>query len=204
MKKASLHLLFGLLGLAGALPAWADVYAYKDAKGVMHFSNVPDDKRYQLVVATQRDDGVHAAAPSRAPTVDAGGKSRFGPMVEQTARAYQLDSALLHAVISAESGYNPKAVSRKGAAGLMQLMPDTAKRYGVANSFDPEQNVRGGAQYLRDLLHMFDNNLELAIAAYNAGEQSVQKYGNRVPPYPETMAYVPRVLKFYRKYQPAS
>lgn len=93
--------------------------------------------------------------------------------MEQAARTYQVDSALLHAVISAESGYNSVAVSNKGAAGLMQLMPETARRYGVMNSLDPEQNIRGGTKYLSDLLQLFDNNLELAVAAYNAWDNTV-------------------------------
>jgi soluble lytic murein transglycosylase-like protein len=92
-------------------------------------------------------------------------------------------------------------VSGKGAAGLMQLMPDTAKRYGVADRFDPRQNLEGGARYLRDLLRLFDNNVSLALAAYNAGENAVARYGNRIPPYRETLNYVPRVLDFYQRYQ---
>jgi soluble lytic murein transglycosylase-like protein len=103
-------------------------------------------------------------------------------------------------VITVESGYNPSAVSRAGAVGLMQLMPETAKRYNVTNRHDPEQNIHAGAQYLSDLLRMFDNNLQLAIAAYNAGEQAVMKYGNRIPPYRETLAYVPKVMSFYKRY----
>ena len=101
-------------------------------------------------------------------------------------------------MITVESGYNAKARSPKGAAGLMQLMPDTAKRYDVANIWDPRENVRGGARYLRDLLAQFNNNLALALAAYNAGEGAVAQYGNKIPPFAETIAYVPRVLQQYR------
>jgi soluble lytic murein transglycosylase-like protein len=104
-------------------------------------------------------------------------------------------------VISAESGYNPQAVSRAGARGLMQLMPETARRYGVRNSMDPVDNIYGGVKYLRDLLTMFKGNMELAVAAYNAGENAVIRYGLRVPPYTETLGYVPKVLDFYRKFQ---
>jgi soluble lytic murein transglycosylase-like protein len=114
---------------------------------------------------------------------------------------YQLDEALLHAVIAAESGYNSHIVSRKGAVGLMQLMPDTAKRYKVKNSFDPAQNIHAGAQYLSSLLAQFDNNTQLALAAYNAGENNVPKYGGRIPPFPETIAYVPKVMDLYQKYR---
>jgi soluble lytic murein transglycosylase-like protein len=107
-------------------------------------------------------------------------------VVEEVSRAYGLESALLHAVISVESSYNPKAVSKAGAAGLMQLMPGTAKRYGVADAFDPAQNLRGGANYLRDLLKLFDSDVSLALAAFNAGEDAVMRYGNRIP-YRETL-----------------
>ena len=115
-----------------------------------------------------------------------------------------ISPALIHAVISAESGYNPFARSRKGAAGLMQLMPETAKRYGVKNRLDPAQNISGGARYLRDLIRMFNNDVQLAIAAYNAGENAVVRAGNRIPPYSETMTYVPRVMTYYRKYRATS
>ena len=115
-----------------------------------------------------------------------------------------MDPALIHAVIAVESGYNPSARSSAGAVGLMQLMPGTAKRYGVKNRLDPAQNIHGGARYLRDLQVMFDNNLQLVLAAYNAGEEAVRKYGRRIPPYRETAAYVPKVMQLYRKYRPAS
>jgi len=122
-------------------------------------------------------------------------------LIEAAAQASQLEPALIHAVIAAESGYNPSALSPKGAVGLMQLMPQTAKRYSVTNPLDPLQNIQGGARYLRDLLRMFNNDLKLALAAYNAGENAVMKYGNRIPPFPETLAYVPRVLSYYRMYR---
>jgi soluble lytic murein transglycosylase-like protein len=125
-------------------------------------------------------------------------------VVEDAARAHGLDSALLHAVIAVESGYDAKAVSKKGATGLMQLMPATAKRYGVADAFDPAQNVSGGAKYLRDLLDLFDSDTRLALAAFNAGENAVLKYGRRIPPYRETLRYVPKVLDHYRRYRVAA
>ena len=107
-------------------------------------------------------------------------------------------------MISVESSYNPKAVSNKGAAGLMQLMPGTAKRYGVADAFDPAQKLRGGANYLRDLLKLFDSDVSLALAAFNAGEDAVMKHGNRIPPYRETLRYVPKVLDYYQRYRAAA
>jgi soluble lytic murein transglycosylase-like protein len=137
------------------------------------------------------------ATPSRF-TVDS--RSRYARPIQAAAKANNIDAALIRAVISAESGYNPSEISRAGAVGLMQLMPETARRYNVVDARDPEQNIRGGAQYLRDLLRMFNDDLHLAVAAYNAGEQAVIKYGNRIPPYPETQAYVPKVMKFYARY----
>lgn len=124
----------------------------------------------------------------------------YDRMVNRIARTYGVESALLHAVISVESRYRPAAISKAGAIGLMQLMPMTAKRYGVADPLDPMQNVRGGARYLRYLLKKYNNDRNLALAAYNAGEASVAKYGNQIPPYPETTEYVPRVMEYYRRY----
>ncbi len=128
-------------------------------------------------------------------------KAEYGAVIEEIARTYALEGALIHAVVSAESAYNARAVSKKGAAGLMQLMPETAQRYGVTDRFDPVQNLHGGARYLSDLLKMFSGNMSLALAAYNAGENNVVKYGNQIPPFQETKAYVPKVLDLYRRYQ---
>ncbi len=122
---------------------------------------------------------------------------RYTPLIEAVARITQVQPELLHAVIRAESSYNPKAVSRAGAVGLMQLMPATAQRYGVLDRTDPVANLKGGAQYLHDLLKMFDYDLQLALAGYNAGENAVIRAGNRIPPYPETQQYVTKVLAFF-------
>ncbi|MGR8935488.1 MAG: lytic transglycosylase domain-containing protein [Gammaproteobacteria bacterium] len=126
-------------------------------------------------------------------------RSKYSRLITKTARKHHLDPDLLHAVIRVESAYNPRAVSTAGAVGLMQLMPDTAERYGVSDRNDPAQNVEGGARYLRDLLAMFDANLTLAIAAYNAGENAVLKYNRSIPPYPETRQYVKQVLALYQR-----
>ena len=128
----------------------------------------------------------------------------YARLIEANALRYRLPAGLLHAVIRAESAYNPSAVSHAGAQGLMQLMPGTAARYGVSNSFDPVENVRGGAAYLRDLLDMFDQDLRLALAGYNAGEGAVMKYGRTIPPYAETQGYVRKVLDYYWAERPAS
>ena len=120
-----------------------------------------------------------------------------GKLLQRAARAGEVDPALLHAIVKVESGYNPRAVSPKGAVGLMQLMPETARRYGVRDSRDPAHNAAAGTAYLRDLLIRFDHDLPLALAAYNAGENAVLRHGQRIPPYRETREYVPRVLSLY-------
>jgi soluble lytic murein transglycosylase-like protein len=194
-----------LSGLCLWQPGWADIYAFTDADGTVSLSNVPADARYAvLIAAPQPAAGATSVARAGKPGPGLAGKARYERMVDEVSRAYGLESALLHAVISVESSYNPKAVSNKGAAGLMQLMPGTARRYGVTDAFDPAQNLGGGARYLRDLLAMFDSDVSLALAAFNAGENAVMKYGRRIPPYRETLRYVPRVLDYYRRYQAAS
>lgn len=182
-------------------PALANIYAHTESDGTVSLSNVPADGNYTMLIREPGERPV--AAAERLPSFDTG-KARYDGVVEEVARTYGLDSALLHAVISVESQYRPDAVSPKGAAGLMQLMPVITKHYGVANPLDPVQNLHGGAKYLSYLLKQFDNDVSLALAAYNAGETAVAKYGNRIPPYRETTKYVPRVLGFYRKYQAQS
>ena len=194
-----------LLGCCLLRPAWADIYVYVDENGTTNLSNVPVDRRYGILVAGDnngRTDSTLVKTGKVGPASrEIARKAGYDRIVDKVAHAYGLESALLHAVITVESRYNPMALSKKGAAGLMQLMPATARRYGVADSFDPAQNVAGGAKYLRDLLVLFNNDVELTIAAYNAGENAVLKYGKSIPPFRETREYVPRVLGFYRKYQ---
>jgi hypothetical protein len=134
--------------------------------------------------------------PSTEPLTD---KTPFQKLIRDAATRYHLDPTLIHSVISIESNFNPKAVSRKNARGLMQLMPRTAELMGVKDAFDPVQNIDGGSHYLSDLLKKYRNDLTLALAAYNAGPDSVDKYGRRVPPYLETMKYVQRIAKTYAK-----
>jgi soluble lytic murein transglycosylase-like protein len=186
-----------------ARPALADIFMFKDDKGVVHFTNIPSgDKRFKLV---RKEDGTSAATRAAGmpqvflPTEES--IRRYSPIIENASRLHGVDVNLVHAVISAESGYNAAALSRAGASGLMQLMPDTARRYGVQNIMDPTENITGGVKYLHDLISMFNGNLELAVAAYNAGENAVVRHGNRIPPYAETVSYVPKVLGFYKKFQ---
>jgi soluble lytic murein transglycosylase-like protein len=191
-----------LLIVSGVVFASAgDIFAYIDAAGVTHFSNVPNDPRYSLLIAGAPDQLPPATAgkPAR-PAVDWLARSaRFDAAIDGAARANTIQPALVRAVIVVESGFNPSAVSKKGAAGLMQLRPETARRYGVQDVFNPEQNIRAGAHYLRDLLNHYGSNMELALAAYNAGEDAVEHYGRRIPPFRETLDYVPNVLAVYRK-----
>lgn len=197
-----LRIALALLGLCGPLACLAEtsVYMFVDDQGELHLSNVPDHDRYRsLDPESAPAAGEVREVLAQDGGVDAGGRRPYGAVVARAAGQYGIEAALLHAVISVESGYNARAVSKRGAAGLMQLMPATARRYGVADAFDPADNVRAGAQYLSDLLKLFDNDLRLALAAYNAGEGAVIKYGRRIPPYRETVAYVPKVVDFYRK-----
>lgn len=190
-----------LFGVFFSVPAWAAVYSYTADDGEVYLSNVPADARYTVLIpGGAAAPAVEAAAPQTAPAGAVVRQVAFDSIIEQAARANDLDSALLHAVISVESHYNPKAVSKKGAVGLMQLMPDTAKRYGVSDAFDPTQNIRAGAQYLGDLLKLFNSDKSLALAAYNAGENAVIRSGNRIPRIRETLNYVPKVLNSYQKY----
>lgn len=206
--------VFRLLSVALALacglcsPAHADIFSFTAADGSVSLSNVPADDRYTLLIAAPPGPTQLPLAPlvTAVPAARRNGASAlrsdpYAGFIEAAARAHGVEGALLHAVVSVESSYNARAVSKKGAIGLMQLMPQTAKRYGVVDAFDPQQNLDGGAHYLRDLLRRFDNDLQLALAAYNAGEAAVTRHGHRIPPFDETRRYVPLVLDYYRRYQ---
>jgi soluble lytic murein transglycosylase-like protein len=188
-----------LILAAAAAPGFAraDVYSFTDSNGVAHFSNVPSDSRYRLLIATPNE--AVAASPKEHAIDWLARSAQYDGVITGAAKAATIEAALVRAVIVVESGFNPRAISKKGAVGLMQLLPATARRYGVKNIYDPEQNVRAGARYLSDLLTRFDSNLELALAAYNAGEEAVERYGRHVPPFRETLAYVPSVMKVYQR-----
>jgi soluble lytic murein transglycosylase-like protein len=187
-------------GIAAA-PAGAQIYAGTSGSGAIVLSNFQTDETPQVVIAPPAPPAaaqsavppVAAQAPAT-PTPDALLAAQFMPVIQKVAQETSVSPLLLHAVIAVESGYDAKAVSRKGAQGLMQLTPGTAQRFGVRNAFDPMQNVRGGALYLKWLLHYFDGDLKLALAGYNAGEQEVVRAGYKIPAIKETRDYVPKVL----------
>jgi soluble lytic murein transglycosylase-like protein len=160
--------------------------------------HVVKSSEYRLLRKTANVRGA-AAIVQRGKRFDRGNPSAYDRLIQQTARAYGVDAALVKAVMHAESAFNPYATSRKGASGLMQLMPATAERYGVDDIYDPVQNVRAGVHYLKELMHLFDNKYHLVVAAYNAGENAVKEYKG-VPPYTETRNYVKKVLRFKRRY----
>lgn len=126
---------------------------------------------------------------------------RYAPIIERASRIHGVEDALIHALIYAESSYDPRAVSPQGATGLMQLMPETAKRYGVRDAFDPVQNILGGVRFLKDLLILFEGDIHLVIAAYNSGVDAVIRAGRRIPTNPETLAFVPRVIRYYESFR---
>jgi soluble lytic murein transglycosylase-like protein len=183
--------LFGTLTAGGAVPspALADIYKCVDKDGVIHFSNVPTAEGKWILVIKEKRVQFNLGKDFE----------KYNSEIWKASRRYNVDYNLVKAVIKAESNFNPKAVSRAGARGLMQLMPETANLLQVNDSFHPEDNIDGGVRYLRYLLNLYNENLQLALAAYNAGEKAVFKYRG-IPPYPETQTYVQRVLRYYQQY----
>jgi soluble lytic murein transglycosylase-like protein len=188
-----------------------DIFVRTLADGSVELSNVPTDADFQVLLAVAKEaqpalsDGPALTNDdSKATQTLANRVARYRDLVGSAAKDATVDPRLLHAVIAVESAYNPLAVSAKGAIGLMQLMPDTARRYGIRDARDPSQNLQAGARYLRDLLKLFNNDLSLTLAAYNAGENAVLRSGSRIPANRETAAYVPRVLGVLRRLESLS
>ncbi|MCI0653903.1 MAG: lytic transglycosylase domain-containing protein [Methylococcaceae bacterium] len=196
------RIFWALLLFSLSVEASADIYKLVDENGRVTFTNVPlkripEGAEYTLVLKSlirprKRGFGTSGSFANHR------SRKRYEPIILSAAERHHVDPKLIHAVIRAESSYNPNAVSHKGAVGLMQLMPQTADRYGVTDREDPDQNINGGVEYLSDLIAMFSSDIRLAVAAYNAGEQNVIKYGNKIPPFKETRQYVAKVMKFYR------
>jgi len=176
--------------LASAVPAQAQIYTWRDASGHLVLSNAPRGDRAARTATYVPPDAAFVQSSARPPRAIA--SSRYDDLIREHANLHGLSPDLVRAVIQAESNFNPYAISPKGAMGLMQLMPATARELGVANPFHPEDNIRGGVSYLAGLLARYDHNVELALAAYNAGPGSVERYG-AVPPYRETKNYVKKI-----------
>ena len=190
MFTIPIALLAALVVTTTAVGAAAETYKLTAPDGTLHFTNAPTDPSYQRMGFTTGTAAGWLRLPANGQT---------GPYVQEIREAadrYGVPVKLVSAVIRAESGFNPRAVSRKGAQGLMQLMPSTASMLGVRNSFDPRQNIEGGVRHLRSLIDRFPDSLPLALAAYNAGEKAVVQYRG-IPPFPETQDYVTKVLNFY-------
>jgi soluble lytic murein transglycosylase-like protein len=175
----------------------ADIYRYEDDEGIIHFTDAPTDKRFKIFMRDLKKDKELRTKLKYAISVN---PSEYENIINTYADKYRVNASLVKAVIQAESGYNANAVSSKGASGLMQLMPGTARSLKVADSFNPKDNVEGGVRYLRFLLDTFRGDVSLALAAYNAGLSKVAKYGG-IPPYSETRTYVNRVLSYMQTYQ---
>lgn len=200
-----------------AASAQASIYGYVDEQGVAHLATEKIDSRYKLfsrgnalqpssALAIEEERPELSRYFSQHPNL-----KKFEPLLKAAGKDFAVESALLKAVMAAESGFNPEAISPKGAIGLMQIMPATAERYGLRGDrkktleeklTDPEINIRLGARYLRDLQRMFPDQQHLVLASYNAGEGAVQQYKNTIPPYPETRNYVQLVTQIYQLYQP--
>jgi hypothetical protein len=211
-----------LLALFISNEVMADIYKFTDSEGGVYYTNtklprpglykriirsklyteinVPRHGLYKPIVSTKifrfpNSNYYH----TKVNAFSGANKKKFTELIEQAAYRHQVDAKLVHAVIQTESAYNSTALSPKGAVGLMQLMPDTARRFGVSDRNDPDQNVDGGTRYLKHLINLFNPNLDLAVAAYNAGENAVIRYNNSIPPYPETQNYVKQVLALYNR-----
>lgn len=177
-------------------PNYANIYKYTDSSGVVSYGDAkPVDTPFQLVsLGRPKPKHYYQSLAHYKPN-----KQKFSDLIAQASVEHQVEERLLHAVIQSESAYNANAVSSAGAVGLMQLMAPTAARYGVYDRHDPQQNISAGTRYLKDLLAMFDGNVALAVAAYNAGEGAVKKYNNSIPPYRETQNYVKQVVSLYNR-----
>lgn len=182
-----------------------EIYRSHDASGRLTFSDRPINRTSRVFAVF---DGTHlwprsGTGPVSLPQL-AARRNALDPLVQRIANTHGIHAALLKAIIEVESGFNARARSPKGAIGLMQVMPATAARYGQFDLYAPEQNIEVGARYLRDLLAMFGGDVRLAVAAYNAGENAVIRHGRRVPPYQETIKYVPMVMERYHRFRSPS
>lgn len=190
--KWTLALFVSAIVIFGAaLTGRADIYKYVDPEGVIHLTNVPTQHNVPYVLIMKEKRVIIQLK---------GDGARYDDLIAKASERYRVDSALIKAIIKAESNFNHRAVSPKGAKGLMQLMPATAATLQVKDSFQPDNNIDGGVRYLSYLMSLFNGNLPLVLAAYNAGENAVLRYNNRIPPFQETQTYVKRVLHHLDSY----
>ncbi len=170
----------------------AEIYRYIDKNGVIHFTNLPQNKSYKKIMSgkTKNNSRLKSRRPHKPSSSD------YSHIVNNTSKKYNIEPSLVNAVIEVESNWNSKAISKKGAQGLMQLMPATAEEFNIINPFNPEENIEGGVQYLRYLMDKFNGDIALTLAAYNAGPKRIEKFKG-IPPITETRKYVKRVLSIY-------
>lgn len=190
-KEISSLIVSVIIILGAASSVQGDIYKYVDREGVVHLTNVPTEHNVPYVLVMKEKRVIIQVR---------GDISSYNDLIAKTSEKYRVDSALVKAIIKAESNFNHRAVSPVGARGLMQLMPATAATLQVQDSFHPESNIEGGVRYLRYLMNLFNGNLPLVLAAYNSGENTVLRYKNRIPPYQETQTYVRRVLHYFSRY----
>jgi hypothetical protein len=195
-KSKALVTVFILLFFSTSGSATTKVYRFVDQSGKVHFTDRPQHDGFVRLVETWKGWVEVKTNPNY--TLN---KRKFLPLIQSISEQHELPAHLISAVIHAESHYNPNSVSAKGAVGLMQLMPATAKQYGVYDRHNPTQNILGGVKYLRKLMTLFNEDLDLALAAYNAGENAVKRHGNQIPPYRETQRYIEKVRLLYAQYQ---
>jgi hypothetical protein len=190
-KEALSYIIFLAAFFSSNPLCHGDIYKYVDPEGVIHLTNVPTEHNIPYVLVMKEKRVVFQLN---------GDITRYDDLIAKASERYRIDSSLVKAIIKAESNFNHRAVSPVGARGLMQLMPATAASLQVKDSFHPENNIDGGVRYLRYLMNLFNGNLPLVLAAYNAGENTVMRYNNRIPPYRETQTYVKRVLDYFDRY----
>ena len=178
----------GLTLLSPSIP-YADIYMYRDQNGVLHFTNVPTSPKYQIYIRERRVRRLKTNA-----------SRRYDHLIIRASEKHGVSFSLLKAIIKAESDFNPKAVSKRGAMGLMQIMPENVRLLHIKDPFDPWENIMGGTRYFKEMLRRYPGRLPLAIAAYNAGPQAVDRYNN-IPPFPETRQYVKKVLRYYKAFK---
>lgn len=191
-QKICLFISLSILSVLSSPFCMADIYQFVDYNGAVHLTNVPTNPSipYRMVLK-EESKGLYALEDI----------SQYDDLIHTASARYGMDFALIKAIIKAESNFDHRAISSAGAKGLMQIMPETALSFKVYDLFNPGSNIDGGVRYLRYLMHLFNQNITLALAAYNAGENTVIRYNKRVPPYPETRAYIKRVLLYFDEYR---